>query len=158
GGSSETTSPANHSTTPPPHHPTIQWLREDGTPLPPEEHPVRRVLQTGIPTRNVVLGIAPKDEGGRMKDENGTRIPSSSSFILHPSSFRVRWVLVNSLPLAPRPGSAPAGVVTTLVDITDHIHAQQLLRASEERYRGLMDSLPLMVVQFDRQLRITFLN
>jgi PAS domain S-box-containing protein len=109
----------------------VFWLREDGTPLPEEEHPVRRVLRTGIPTRNVVLGIA---------------------------GNRVRWVLVNSLPLAPRPGSAPAGVVTTFVDITDHIHAQQLLRASEARYRGLMDSLPLMVAQFDRELNITFLN
>ena len=55
---------------------------------------------------------------------------------------RVRWVLINSLPLAPRPGSAPAGVVTTLADITDHVHAQHLLRTSEERYRGLVDSLP----------------
>src|SRR5262249_29812890 len=71
---------------------------------------------------------------------------------------RLRGVAVTPLPLAPRPGPPPAGVVTTLADITDHVHAQQLLRTSEERYRGLVDSLPLMVVQFDRQLRIVFLN
>src|SRR5205809_565482 len=60
---------------------------------------------------------------------------------------RVRWFLINSLPLAPRPGSTPAGAVTTLVDVTEHIHAQQRVRLSEERYRGLIDSLPLMLFQ-----------
>ncbi|MBI1914440.1 MAG: PAS domain S-box protein [Planctomycetes bacterium] len=140
----------------------ILWLREDGSPLPPEEHPIRRVLRTGIPTRNVVLGITPiSDRIFEIADLKTAHPDSSSNLqseIVNMQSTRVRWVLVNSLPLAPRPGSSPAGVVTTLADITDHIHAQQLLRASEERYRGLMDSLPLMVVQFDRELRITFLN
>src|SRR5262249_53029780 len=36
----------------------VLWLREDGSPLPPEEHPVRRVLRAGAPVRNVVLGIS----------------------------------------------------------------------------------------------------
>ena len=33
------------------------WLREDGTLLPPEEHPTCRVLSSGIPVRNLVLGL-----------------------------------------------------------------------------------------------------
>jgi PAS domain S-box-containing protein len=125
------------------------WAREDGSPLPAEEYPLGRVLRTGAPVRNVVLGILPSRRQ-EMAVDAASVAPNQGSHL--------RWVLVNALPLAPKPGTTPAGVVTTLVDITDHIHAEHLIRASEERYRGLVDSLPLMVFQFDQQLRTTFLN
>ncbi len=147
------------------------WLREDGSPLPGEEHPVRRALRDGAPVRNVVLGIAAvrADREPRAPGAGGEGDPASPPCL----APKVRWVLVNSLPLAAVPaggrarpgagggdagGPAPAGVVTTLADITDHVHAQQQLRASEERYRGLVDSLPLMVFQVDGQMRLNFVN
>lgn len=114
--------------------PSAGWLHEDGSALPVEEHPFNRVLQHGVPVRNVVLSPP------------------------HADAARPRWLLVNALPLAPRVGTTPAGVVTTFVDITDHIHAEHAIRESEERYRGLVDTLPLMVLQFDRTLRLTFAN
>src|SRR5262249_35878050 len=111
----------------------VLWLREDGSPLPPDEHPVRRVLRTGTPVPNVVLGIAHSSgEIRNPKHEIRNEVESRSDLGFPRSDFppgRVRWVLINSLPLAPRPGFTPAGVVTTLVDVTDHIHAQQMLRA-----------------------------
>ncbi len=127
------------------------WVREDGSPLPPDDHPIRRVLRTGVPVRNVVLGL-PRIE----RVERGDASDSDSR--PRASTPRMRWLLINALPLAPKPGSTPAGAVTTLVDVSDHIQAQQRIRDSEERYRGLVDSLPLMVLQFDRQLTLTLAN
>ena len=43
------------------------------------------------------------------------------------------------------------GVVTTFSDITAYRHAQEVVRASEEKYRGLIESLPLMVLQTDAE-------
>jgi PAS domain S-box-containing protein len=63
-------------------------------------------------------------------------------------------VLVNAMPL----GAGPAGVVTTLADLTGYQHAQEGVRLSEERYRGLVETLPLMVVQSDRQMQVTYVN
>src|SRR5205807_3124309 len=92
---------------PSPLAPGLVWLREDGSPLPPEEHPVRRVLRAGAPVRNVVLGIRPEARGQRseVRKEGAPESPSSLTSDLCPltsdlSSARVRWVLVNSLPLA----------------------------------------------------------
>jgi PAS domain S-box-containing protein len=167
------------------------WLREDGSPLPTDEHPLWRVLRQGVPVRNVVLGLPSEDKETRRQGDKEIerpgnneakdvrRPPDGSPCLLVSLSpcLPARWLLVNALPLAPpagppsrgRPGGeggpalaavgrTPAGVVTTFADITDYVHAQQQLRASEEKYRRLVDSLPLMVVQFDRELRITFAN
>jgi PAS domain S-box-containing protein len=49
-------------------------------------------------------------------------------------------------------------VVTTFADITAHRHALDVLRASEEKYRGLVESLPLMLIQSDLDGRIVYLN
>jgi PAS domain S-box-containing protein len=51
-----------------------------------------------------------------------------------------------------------AGVVVTYVDVTASIQAQRLHRESEEKYRELVESLPLMVVQADHDMRITYAN
>jgi PAS domain S-box-containing protein len=49
-------------------------------------------------------------------------------------------------------------VVTTFADITAHLETLRGLRASEERYRGLVESLPLALVQFDPTGRVTYMN
>jgi two-component system, cell cycle sensor histidine kinase and response regulator CckA len=114
------------------------YLGEDGAALPHDEHPVQVVLRTGRPMRNFVLGLRSEAAGG------------------HASNPGVRWFLVNAMPLSD--GAATAGVVTTFSDVTAYRRAQDILRISEEKYRGLIESLPLMVVQFDRELRIEYFN
>jgi len=51
-----------------------------------------------------------------------------------------------------------ARVVTTFADVTAQRRAAEVLRRSEEKYRGLVEHLPLMVLQLDRARRVVFLN
>ena len=52
----------------------------------------------------------------------------------------------------------PVGVVTTLADITAYVQAREATRLSEERYRGLVETLPVMVLLADEQMRIQYVN
>jgi PAS domain S-box-containing protein len=126
------------------------FLREDGTPLPPSEHPTQLALRTGRPVRNLILGIA---AGATTGPERRPSSPASSAIRHGPST---RWVLANAMPLKGPQGTG--GVVTTFADMTAHVQAQNLLRSSEEKYRGLIESLPVALVQADRSLHISYGN
>lgn len=73
-----------------------QALREDGTPLPPGEHPSMVALGTGRPVHGVVVGIARADGG-------------------------TAWLRVSAEPLTLRGGAV---VVTTFSDITARLEAE----------------------------------
>jgi PAS domain S-box-containing protein len=64
------------------------------------------------------------------------------------------------LPVGPQFGLnyQRARVVTTFADITASLTVAEGLRQSKERYEHLVESLPLVVLQIDRDLNITFLN
>jgi PAS domain S-box-containing protein len=110
---------------------TYSFLREDGAPLPREDYPAQAAQRLARPVRNVIMGV---------------RAPSSSL---------VRWVLVNAMPLG---AGTPAGVVTTFADIGSSLQARAVVRASEERYRELVESLPLMLIRSDCDMRVTYMN
>jgi PAS domain S-box-containing protein len=125
-----------------------EWtlMREDGTKVAQEDDPVAVVLRTGRPVRNLVLTIKPHRPQASTEDR-----PSKT----------LRWVLVNAMPLGT--GSCgeqrgALGVVSTYIDITTTIRAQRMLRESEKKYRELVESLPLMVIQADTDLRVTYAN
>ncbi len=120
-------------------------LHEDGTPLSKNDYPVAEVLNFGRPVRNRVLAIVPH-AADRTIEENRFK--------------EMRWILVNSMPLgAGAAGNSRAlGVVSTYIDITTTVRAQRLLRESEEKYRELVESLPLMVIQADERMNITYAN
>lgn len=50
------------------------------------------------------------------------------------------------------------GLVGTVVDITDRRKAKQDLRRSEQRFRLLIENMPVLVVEIDRNGRITYWN
>jgi PAS domain S-box-containing protein len=151
------------------------YLREDGSPLPPHEYPAEVVLRAGHPVRNVLLGIRPACAGDREPPafdgdpvvSTGDTIQLTKQPTLHDSPATaqgprsgilksVRWVLVNALPL--EPGTIPSGVVTTFSDITAYRQAEEGVRVSEEKYRGLVETLPLMLFQADQNLHVTYVN
>jgi PAS domain S-box-containing protein len=130
-----------------------ELMREDGTMLAPEDYPAAVVLRMGRPVRNLVLGVVPRSGPAETADRRDAD-PTVA--------FKdVRWVLINTMPLGVASiGEQPAarGVVSTYIDITTSIRAQRMLRESEEKYRDLVESLPLMVIQADTDLRITYAN
>jgi PAS domain S-box-containing protein len=128
-------------------------MREDGTRVAVEDYPAPVVLRTGRPVRNLVLAIVPRLPQVQSEDRRGAG--STRQF------KALRWMLVNAMPLAI--GSAgeqrgARGVVSTFIDITTTMRAQRLLRESEEKYRELVDSLPLMVIQADTELHVSYVN
>src|SRR5207253_2216012 len=111
-----------------------------------------RVLRNGSPVRNLVLGLRPERAGGGEPSPP----PLGSAPETRAVPALVRWVLVNAMPLGTPPH--PAGVVTTFSDITAYRHAQEVVRHSEEKYRGLVETLPLMLVVADRDQRLGYIN
>ncbi len=76
-----------------PMDPRLDTIREDGSPFPPEEHPVVISLQNGKSISNVVLGI------------------------LTPEQKR-KWLLVSATPVFLEEKKKPGSVFTTFSDIT----------------------------------------
>jgi len=83
-------------------------VREDGTPLPGEEHPSLAALRTGQPQRDAVMGLHRPD---------GMDI----------------WLSVNAQPIAHPETNEPLGVVTSFFDITIQRAARQALQARAVR-------------------------
>ncbi|HZV05338.1 MAG TPA: PAS domain S-box protein [Gemmataceae bacterium] len=145
-----------------------ELMREDGTMLAPEDYPAAVVLRMGRPVRNFVLGVVPRSgqaETAVRRDADPTmpdRRDAGPTEHGSTAAFKdVRWVLINTMPLGVASiGEQPAarGVVSTYIDITTTIRAQRMLRESEEKYRDLVESLPLMVIQADTDLRVTYAN
>lgn len=84
-------------------HPSdMQWgaISEDGQPMPPEEYPAIRTLDTGEPCQNVLLGLRHAESGERF------------------------WIIVNSQPVE---HSTDAAVVVSFRDVTSWLQTQQEL-------------------------------
>jgi len=82
-------------------------VREDGTEVPPESHPMMVALATGEPQRDKVLGVHTADRG-------------------------LRWLLLNAVPTRGAEG-AMTGVVGSFADITEQRAVTEALRESERR-------------------------
>ncbi|MBK9713026.1 MAG: PAS domain S-box protein [Kouleothrix sp.] len=94
-------------------------IREDGSPFPPEANPILLSLRTGRPCTNVVLGL-PGPEG------------------------QPCWISVNTQPMFREGEPAPYAVVCTLADITERKQAEQSQREANDRFRVLVEGLPVI--------------
>ena len=113
----------------------MDYLREDGNPLPPDEHPAFVTLRTGEPQRGVVVGVT---RAGRP----------------------LMWLNANSQPLFDAGGRLQA-VVTSFADITPMKRAQEALRESEARNRTLAEAIiqaGCAIIITDRNGRIEYVN
>jgi PAS domain S-box-containing protein len=99
--------------------PAWHFEREDGTPMPLEDYPVNRVIATGQPLFNYVVGVHRPD------------LPDTT------------WVLVNAFPELDS-GQQLRQVVVTFVDITALQQAEAHLRENEAVLRSFFDSPGIM--------------
>jgi PAS domain S-box-containing protein len=68
-----------------------------------------------------------------------------------------RWITAEYIPDFDDKGKV-SGFFALVTDITEHIQAEKELRASEERYRGLADSITDIFFAMDKDLKYTFWN
>ena len=91
------------------------FLREDGSPMPPEEYPVRRILASRQPLQDLVVGID------------------------HPATRDRIWTLVNAFPEFPE-SEDPVRIVVTFVDITERKRAEDHLRSISRMQSIILDN------------------
>jgi diguanylate cyclase (GGDEF)-like protein/PAS domain S-box-containing protein len=113
--------------------PRWRIVREDGTPLPGEEHPAIVALHSGLPQTNVVMGM-------------------------HKPDGALCWMSINAQPLRKDEQSKPYAVVTTLVDITENRNAAQSLQESENRFGEMVESAPIAIIVSNEQGEIRQAN
>ncbi|OUD15750.1 PAS domain S-box protein, partial [Thioflexithrix psekupsensis] len=88
--------------------PAWQSVRENGMSFPGYEHPAMVTLQTGLPFKNVIMGVY--------------KTPQQD----------VTWIAINSQPIfTDDPSHLPTAVVTTFTDITPYKSAQKIFRETK---------------------------
>jgi PAS domain S-box-containing protein len=89
--------------------PSWNAVKEDGSEFPLSEFPAIICLHTGLPQRNIVMGVEQPD---------GTKV----------------WLLVNSQALFHPGDTKPYAAVASFSDITDKLKSEEALRKSNERF------------------------
>lgn len=90
-------------------------IREDGSPFPFEEYPAMITLRTGRPCASVVMGVQRPDG-------------------------KLRWIEINSRPLALKGQTTPPAVVVSFSDITERKRGEERLTAQYMVTRVLAES------------------
>ena len=107
-------------------------VRGDGTPFPLAEQPSSVALRTGQAVRDVEVGV-PRPDGS------------------------YAWICSNSEVMRD-PAGMPLGVVSSFFDITHRKLGADRLRASEERYRRIVETANEGIWIIDAGARTTFVN
>ena len=96
-------------------------IHEDGSPFPGETHPVPQAIATGLPVRDVIMGVYNPIKNNRV------------------------WLLVDAMPQLNSDGNVQQ-VVCSFVDISKRKQAEEVQKQSEERYRSLLTNLEAGIV------------
>ena len=109
------------------------FLREDGSPLPPEELPTQIAFRTGRKTERVLIGM-PQADG------------------------EIRWVSSNAVPTGLDATGRPSGIVVSFADVTELREALARAEASEDRAQALVDGAFDGVFVLDEAGLISYAN
>lgn len=104
--------------------PRWHTIHEDGSPFPGEEHPAMIALRTGVPQKNVVMGV------------------------YHPIMNSHKWVIVNAIPIFKKGRTTPYQVYATLTDITERRNSQMELIEASRKFYSLYENMPEAVALF----------
>jgi len=115
------------------YDPRWRAIHPDGSPFPGEDHPASRALRSGLPERNVEMGV-------------------------HKPDGTLTWISINAQPLFREGVSEPYAVVTTFSDITDRKQVELALRESEERYRLIVETSVEGIWTIDLEGHTVFAN
>ena len=105
----------------------LRAICEDGSPFSMETHPFVQTLRTGLPKRDVVMGLYRPDK-------------------------TLVWISINTQPIRDADGKVVA-VVSGFTDITMRLKADRALRDSEALLRTFVQHAPAAVAMFDRDMR-----
>ncbi|TBW34849.1 PAS domain S-box protein [Siculibacillus lacustris] len=107
-------------------------VREDGSPFPVDERPIRRALRTGLPQRDVIAGIV--DVAG------------------------IIWVLVNAEPIVDAQTGEVRAAVASFTDITNRRRRENELAESRARIESIVSSAMDAIISVDEDQRILLFN
>lgn len=112
-------------------NPETCW--EDGSPCAAEDYPVTRCLVTGERQGPVTIGV---------------RKPGGEQF----------WAVFNATPLRAPGGERVLGAAVTFLDVTSRRRVEDEVRASQERFRQLVERIDETILIADREHRIQYIN
>lgn len=104
--------------------PRWQTIHADGSPFPGDDHPAMITLRTGLPLRDVVMGVDLPD---------GDR----------------RWISIATEPVRDGLDPRPRAVVATFTDITNPRRVEQAQREREAWLRAIYEGSPVGIVRTD---------
>jgi PAS domain S-box-containing protein len=112
----------------------LRAAREDGTPLPADEFPSLVALRTGSEVRDVVLRVWNAQTG------------------------EPHWVSMDAIPRFRAREAKPCEVQVICHDLTDQVEAAARLRATEERFRLLIEHGTEVIGVIDAAGAVTYLS
>ncbi len=112
-----------------PLDPGWQALRENGELFPADEQPGSVTVRSGMPLRDVIMGVRKTDDA-------------------------LTWISVNSQPLYRRPGAS----VVSFTDISDARQSAARARKQENRFREIFEKAPGFIMLLDNIGRIRLIN
>ena len=114
--------------------PEWKFLKENRTPLPIEEYPVKQIISNRKATKDFVLGIN------------------------RPATNDVVWVSVNGFPVLDSKGEI-SEIVISFIDITERKLAEDAIQRSEKFLEQIVENIPNMIFVKDAEnLRFVRLN
>jgi diguanylate cyclase (GGDEF)-like protein/PAS domain S-box-containing protein len=113
--------------------PRWRAIHADGTPFPGEGHPAMVALHSGIPQRDVVMGV-------------------------HKPDGTLTWILVNAQPLFHPGDSAPYAVVASFTDITAQRRLEQELREQRDFAVQVLETMGQGLTVVDASGHFTYVN
>jgi PAS domain S-box-containing protein len=114
--------------------PKWRYLREDGSPLTSDEEPASVAFSTGEPVRGRLLGVFNQRER------------------------RIRWLVVDCVPVPATGGAAPWEAHTALADVTRLKEAEYALQEQKAQFELLIESAPEAIALLDGQSMVLRIN